>query len=86
MSKKRKKIDKFYGGNQVEMEEALEKRIHKESDEEEEYEILSKINKIENRKNKANVIKPKITQNKNNDLQDRRILANKNKLTSTKFK
>lgn len=87
LSKKRKKIDKFYGGNQNELEESLEKRLNKENDDEDEYDLISKINKITNRQNKSKVIKPKITQNKNNsELKDRRILANKSKLASTKFK
>ena len=84
LSKKRKKIDQFYGGNKNEMEKTLEKRVNNDSDEGDEFNIISKINKIESRKNRDKVIKPKITQNSKND--DRRILANVNKLTKTKFK
>lgn len=84
LSKKRKKIDKFYGGNKNEMEKTLENRLEEESDEGEEMNIISKINKIENKKNRNKIIKPKITQN--NQSGDRRILANSGKLTSTKFK
>jgi len=84
LSKKRKKIDQFYGGNKNEMEKTLEKRVDNDSDEGDEFNIISKINKIESRKNRSKVIKPKITQNVKDD--DRRILANVNKLTKTKFK
>ncbi len=86
LSKKRKKIDQFYGGNQNDLEETLEKRIRKDSDEEEEFEIISKINKIQHKSNKDMKIKPKISQNKIDDLNDRRMLANKNTLAKTKFK
>ena len=85
LSKKRKKIDQLYGGNKNEMEKTLEKRVNNDSDEEgDEYNIISKINKIESRKNRSKVIKPKITQNFKDD--KRRILANVDKLTKTKFK
>ena len=84
LSKKRKKIDQFYGGNKNEMEKSLEKRVNEDSDEGEEFNIISKINKIESRKQRSQVIKPKITHELNDD--KRRILANVNKLTATKFK
>jgi len=84
LSKKRKKMDQFYGGNQKDMEETLEKRVKKDSDEEEEFEIITKINKIEHKSNKSKIIKPKISQIK--DLDNRRMLANKNLLAKTKFK
>ncbi len=85
LSKKRKKIDQFYGGNKNEMEKTLEKRVNNDSDEEgDEYNIISKINKIKSRKNRSKVIKPKITHNFKDD--KRRILANVDKLTKTKFK
>ena len=67
------------------MEESLEKRVYKDSDDEDEFEILAKINKIHNKTSKAEIVKPKITQNKK-DFEGRRMLANKNKLTSIKFK
>jgi hypothetical protein len=77
-------MDQFYGGNQKDMEETLEKRVKKDSDEEEEFEIITKINKIEHKSNKSKIIKPKISQIK--DLDNRRMLANKNTLAKTKFK
>ena len=84
LSKKRKKIDQFYGGNKNDMEKPLEKRVNEDSDEGEEFNIISKINKIESRKNRDKVIKPKITHELNDD--KRRIFANVNKLVATKFK
>lgn len=86
LSKKRKKMDQFYGGNQKDMEETLEKRVNKDSEDEEEFEILTKINKIQHKSNKSKIIKPKISQTHIKDLESRRMLANKNTLAKTKFK
>lgn len=86
LSKKRRKMDQFYGGNQKDMEETLEKRINKDSDNEEEFEIMSKINKIQHKSNRSKIIKPKISQTKIKDMDNRRMLANKNTLSKTKFK
>lgn len=86
LSKKRKKMDQFYGGNQKEMEETLEKRVNKDSDDEEEFEIMTKINKIQHKSNKSKIIKPKLSQTHIKDLENRRMLANKNTLAKTKFK
>lgn len=86
LSKKRKKIDRFYGGNQEDLEESLEKRINKDSDDEEEFDIMNKINKIHHKVNKDKKIKPKISQNEIKDLDKRRMLATKSTLAKTKFK
>ncbi len=86
LSRKRKKMDQFYGGNQKEMEDTLEKRVTKDSDDEGEFDILSKINKIEHKSNKSKIVKPKLSQSHIKDVESRRMLANKNTLAKTKFK
>lgn len=50
LSKKRKKIDKFYGNKEEELEETLEQRVNKEQqneDDEDEFTLVNKITKIE---------------------------------------
>lgn len=86
LSKKRKKMDQFYGGNQKDLEETLERRVNKDSDEEEEFDIITKINKIQHKSEKSKIVKPKLSQSHINDLDNRRMLANKNTLAKTKFK
>ena len=88
LSKKRQKIDKLYGNKPEEMEEALENRLGKEENEDEdEFDLLNKINKIQNkieRNSKNSKVKPKITQKNAND--GKRILANRNKLALAKIR
>jgi ribosome biogenesis protein ENP2 len=90
LSKKRQKIDNLYSNKEEVMNKSLGNRL-KETDSEEEFDIINKINKIEN-KNKARLdrkkqeMKPKISQNKNKNLQNKRILANSSKLAFSKTK
>jgi len=85
LAKKRRKIDKLYG-NKDDMEKSLDQRVKKNTHEEGEFELMSKINKIENMsKRTGKVYKPKITQrNLNSD--GKRILANRDKLALAKFR
>jgi ribosome biogenesis protein ENP2 len=47
LSKKRKKIDKLYGNKEEELQMSLGNRLVQSEDEEDEYQLISKINKIE---------------------------------------
>jgi ribosome biogenesis protein ENP2 len=90
LSKKRKKIENLYGNTEEDLEKSLQNRIQNEEEEEADHVIESRINKIE-RKIKTNEeyrkkIKPKITSNKIDGSQGKRLLASSNKLTLTKFR